>query len=108
MCVANLEWERKSRTWRIVDISTYSLNVLVVITSFFLLLRPPPATLWAPAVLQSMTPTAIKGVVAMFQDYVPLSEGKNTHDHTHRANLSSTIITQRHSQNHRTNTQTHT
>lgn len=85
--------------------------MLVVITSFFILLRPPLATLWAPAVLQSVTPTAIKGV-AMFQDYVPLSDSKNTHDHTHASSVLTSVLPSSHKGivkiTGQTHTQTHT
>lgn len=56
------------------------------------LLSSPLATLRAPAVLQNVTATAVKGVVAMLQDYIQLSEGKNAHGHTHTDSMLTSIL----------------
>lgn len=39
-----------------------------------------------------MTATAVKGVVAILQDYIQLSEGKNAHGHTHTDSMLTSIL----------------
>lgn len=46
----------------------------------------------APEVRQSVTPTTVRGVLAMLQDYIQLSEGKKAHGHTHNDNTLTSIL----------------
>lgn len=61
-------------------------------SGFASLSSSPLADLWAPEVLQSVTPTTVRGVLAMLQDYIQLSEGKKAHGHTHNDNMLTSIL----------------